>query len=199
MFKNIISISLLVIFFLAFSTDVDAQRKRSKKKTTKTETKKRSRSSRDRDENKVKFTDRLNYDINVGNISLNNGFGITLKPSVGYKFTERLSAGLALRAFYNFVNIRGGDDLSLFSYGPSVYGRFKVSEQFYFQGEYSSMSYDAGPNGDRFSAKSPMFGGGYLSGFGPWKFGIQLLFVVDEDFRDIENTIDYWFSFSYNF
>jgi len=203
MTKKIISISLLVLFFLTVSTDIEAQRKKRKtsKKTEDTEdtrSRSRSRSSQERTET-VSFTDRLNYDINIGNISFNNGFGITLKPAVGYKFADRISAGLALRAFYNFVNIRGGDDFSTFSYGPSVYSRFKVSEDFYIQGEYSRMSYQFDPNADRVTASSPLAGIGYLSGFGPWKFGIQVLFVFNERFRDIENTIDYWFSFSYNF
>jgi len=197
MIKKIISISLLVVFFLSFSTEVDAQRKRSKRKS---DTKERSRSSRERSEKEtVSFADKLTYDINVGNITLNNGFGITLKPAVGYKFTERLSAGLALRAFYNFVNVRGGDDVSFFSYGPAAYGRFKISEEIYLQGEYLRMSYDGGPNGDRFSRSTPMIGGGYVSGFGPWKFGIQLLFALNEDFREVEDLVDYWFTFTYNF
>lgn len=200
MYKKLISINLLVLFLLFATTELSAQKKRSKKRPSKEETEEntRSRSSRD-DTETISFADRINYDINIGNISLSNGFGISLKPGAAYKFTERLSAGLAVRAFYQFQNVRGGDDNSFFSYGPSLYSRFKISNEFYVQGEYSRMSYDAGPNADRVTASSPMAGVGYLSGYGPWTFGIQLLFVFDERFRDIEDTIDYWFSFSYNF
>lgn len=200
MYKKLGSISLLVLFLMFATLELSAQKKRSKKRPAKedTEEKTRSRSSRE-DTETISFFDKINYDINIGNISLSNGFGISLKPAAAYKFTERLSTGLALRAFYQFINVRGGDDLSYFHYGPSVYGRFKISNEFYVQGEYSRMSYDAGPNSDRVIASSPMAGVGYLSGYGPWTFGIQLLFIFDERFRDIEDTIDYWFSFSYNF
>lgn len=199
MYKKLGSISLLILFLAFTTTELSAQKKRSKKRPAKEETEESSRSRSSREDQTVSFADRINYDINIGNISLSNGFGISLKPGAAYKFTERLSAGLAVRAFYQFQNVRGGDDRSFFSYGPSLYGRFKISNEFYVQGEYSRMSYDAGPNADRVTASSPMGGFGYLSGYGPWTFGVQLLFVFDERFRDIEDTIDYWFSFSYNF
>ncbi|MBT8233347.1 MAG: hypothetical protein HKO66_02520 [Saprospiraceae bacterium] len=206
MFKKVISVSLLLLFFLSVSTDVEAQKrgtkKREKKERSDSSNSERSRSSRDRGEssNTVSFTDRINYEISIGNISFNQGFGITLKPHAAYKFTERLSAGIAVRTFYDFVNIVNGDDLSLFSYGPSGFGRFKITDEIYVQGEYNIMSYDQGPNGDRVSKSSPMFGLGYLSGYGPWRFGLQLLFIGNEEFRDFErSTVDYWFSFSYNF
>ena len=87
-----------------------------------------------------------------------------------------------------------------FSYGPSLYGRFKVANEFYIQTEYDFMSYDFGPNADRQNEATPMVGIGYLSGYGPWTFGIQLLFITNNTVRDIENSaLDYWFSFSYNF
>lgn len=192
--------------FLSFMPDADAQRRGTKKRERKEDTSQnseKSRSSRDRggDTESISLKDRMNYEISIGNINFNSGFAISLKPAAAFKFNERLSAGAALRSFYIFQNRGfGQDDISLFHYGPSAFGRFKVSNEIYLQAEYNYMSYDAGPNGDRVNEGSPYIGGGYLSGFGPWKFGIQLLFITDDTIRNIENTtLDYWFSFSYNF
>ena len=112
MFKKVIPISLAFIFCLALSTDADAQKKRSKKRKSrdKTENEERSRSSRDRgyQEETISFADRINYDINIGNIGFNQGFQLSAKPSAGYKFTDRVSAGLGLRFFYQFINFTNG-------------------------------------------------------------------------------------------
>jgi len=191
------------MFFLTIVTESEAQRRSSKRRSSdRTEKRSRdeSRTSRDGDTETLGLADRLYYEIPLGNIGFSNGFNISLKPSVGYKFTERLSAGLGIRTFYQFVNRPAGfDDESFLFYGPAVFGRFKITEEIYIQGEYDYNSY-ASSNVDRFWQGSPLVGLGYTSGYGPWKFGIQVLFITDDDVRNIEgNTIDYWFTFSHNF
>ncbi len=192
MIKKHISIALMVLFFVSIAAESFSQRRSSRSSRT---------SSRDKKEEKASISDQLNYEISIGNISFNQGFQISFKPHVAYNFGTRASAGVAFRGFYYFQNLpAGSDDVSFFDYGPSVFGRFKVTPEFFLQTEYTHMSYDYGANADRRSAGSPLVGGGYMSGYGPWKFGIQLMFITDDSVRNEErSSIDYWFSFSYNF
>ena len=193
MIKKHISIILIALFVLGMGGEAYSQR-------TSTRTSKRT-SSREVKENKASFADKLNYEISIGNISFNQGFQISFKPHVAYNIIDRVSAGIGLRGFFYFENRpAGSDDISYFDYGPSLFGRFKITPEFFLQTEYTYMNYDYGPFADRTSAGSPLIGGGYMSGYGPWKFGIQLMFITDDDVRNEErSSIDYWFSFSYNF
>lgn len=200
----------MTIFFLGVVVEADAQRRSSKSRSSdRSERSSRSSRSRDTDTEKIGLKDRLFYEIPVGNIGFNGGFNISLKPTVGYKFTERLGVGLGVRSFYYFINIQdpNADDPSLLFFGPSAFGRFKVSQDIYIQAgyDYNSYKYDEStrrfsPNSPRIWRGSPMVGLGYNSGYGPWKYGLQLLFMVDNDVRDIEGSaVDYWINFSYNF
>lgn len=200
--KRILVLALMTIFFASIATEMDAQRRSSKKRSSDRSERSDRRSSRDRDtdEDKVSLKDRLYYEIPLGNINFNSGFSISLKPSVGFKATERLSAGLGMRTFYYFINNRGFDDESYLFYGPALFGRFKVTQDIYIQAEYDYNSYQFNNNADRRWIGTPLVGLGYSSGYGPWKYGLQLLFILDNEIRDIENSVvDYWININYNF
>ncbi len=190
--KSTISIAFLIFAFLFTTTDVEAQKKR--------------RRDRDKEstEESVRLNDRLNYEIGFGNITLGSDFGVSLKPSVGYKLGERFTAGISGRMFYNFINQNfGAPDLSLLSYGGGPFLRGKVTDKIYLQGEYSYLSHEIGyTNGqsERVDLNYPLLGGGYLSGYGSWRFGIEVLFILDNEARDFQGqTVEYWFKGSYNF
>lgn len=199
MIKKHISIVLVTLFFVAFAAEAYSQR---------TSTRRSSRDSRSsKTEQQASFADKLNFEISIGNIGFSQGFDISFKPHVAYNISDRASAGVAFRGFYSFLNFdqrfTPQEDISVFSFGPSAFGRYKISPEFFLQAEYTYMIYDdllLSPNSD-FGNKvgSPLLGGGYMSGYGPWKFGFQFLVATDGKFQDIENIIDYWFSFSYNF
>jgi len=194
MLKKYFSIALLTLFFATIAMEADAQRRSRTSRDSDRNT--RSSRSRDTDTETIGFKDRLFGDIMIGNIFFNGGLSISAKPGIGYKFTERLAAGLGARLFsLNQV----GRDNDYFIYGPAIFGRFKIAEQFYLQAEYDNNTY-SGPNSDNVTLGTPLIGGGYVSGYGPWKIGIQLLYVIDSDVQFIENRfIDYWIQATYNF
>ena len=44
-----------------------------------------------------------------------------------------------------------------------------------------------------------MIGGGYMQGYGRWKYGAQVLFELNEELRDYDNfPIEIWVGFTYN-
>lgn len=176
--------------------DVDAQSKKRRKSRETTESRTRVRG--EADEAKPSFSENLNYEIKAGNLGFNNSFTIAMKPSVGYKFHKYGSAGLGSRFQYTFINRTGIPDLSFFDVGVFGYARARLSNSIYLQGEYTTYSIDLG--GSRKNNAYPMFGGGYLNGFGDWTYGLEILFVGQEEARDdLGQVIEWWFSASYNF
>jgi len=190
---------LLVLLFVAFTaTDSYSQRRSSKRTSSRTEN---SRSSRNDDTPSLSLRDKLAYDIYLGNIGFSQGFNITMKGGAGYKVSERFTVGLGTKFYYQYLNRVGSSaDESFFSYGGYVYPRFRISEQIYIKGEYNFLNIDGG-NGDDAQAWIPMLGGGYASGFGPWKFGLELLVIIQDEDRDLYggDLFEYMFSALYNF
>ncbi len=183
--KLIFSIIALTIFVV---DSLDAQRSRRSRDRNRTE-----------QEDKLTFSERINYEIRVGNIAFGSGFGIDLKPSVGLKFNKFLTVGAGFRYDYEFINAPfGQEDLSLNSYGPFALLRAKVHNSFYLQGEYNLVSLDLVST--RETQGYPTIGGGYVQGGDNWKYNIELLFIADDFVRDINNSsIEFWFVFSKNF
>lgn len=149
------------------------------------------------------FIDKTYAELRFGNLGFFNGLSLSTKLNVGYKFHERLSIGGGMKLFFNQYVVQNAPDPSLTDLGGFLLARGKLSDQFYIQGEYAFMNYQYYDNfGTKFSksANSPLIGLGYMSGFGKWKFGIELLYIVNEQSRDYQNSIvEYWFGASYNF
>lgn len=191
--KKVFIILLTFVFIFSCFEDAEAQRTR-KRKTRKSK----------EDTESVSIGERLNYEIKVGNVGYNNGFGISLKGDILYKFNSIVSAGPGAKMFYDYINNRFGPDESIFTYGALGAVRLKVVETFYLQGEYHITKYGDEPEYfvPRFAAKTisyPTVGAGYLSGFGDWKFGVEGQFVLNEDAANRQGIFEYWFAFSYNF
>ncbi len=204
--KKLLIPFLMLVFVFSMAEDANAQRKKRRKKTEDTEESTRSKRSSDRDaeeENYKSFSDKLVYDINIGNISLSNGyFGMSFKPSVAYKLHERVQPGIGLKYFYNLYTVQGGDVFHLNDFGAFAFTRLKVTENFFAHLEYSVLSFDNDWffQEERRTFNYPLFGGGYASGFGNWKSTIQILFIASEEVRELgQYPIEFWFGFSRNF
>ena len=160
------------LFLFALATDAVAQR--------------RSRTStRDREEKKetLPFKDKLSYNIYLGTIGFNSGFSFSTKFDVGIKPFDSFDAftvGVGGKLQYAFFNDFGtANDESQVNYAGYPFVRFRVSEDIYLKGEYNFFSRDLGPNSDRVNLSFPMIGGGYVQGFDRWKFGFEILLLVD--------------------
>lgn len=202
---------LLFVFMFSVVEDADAQRKR-RRSRDKDDTENTRRSRRDaEEESTVKFTDRLMYDVNIGNISLANSiFGFSIKPGVGYVVNKRLATGLGLKYFYN-LDGRYNPDLHLNDIGGYAFAKFNITEAIYLQAEYSVLSFDAdykeypggfqyGFEGKRQNFNYPLIGGGYASGFGNWRSGLQVLYIFNETVREIGTyPVEFWFGLTRNF
>jgi hypothetical protein len=188
--KDSIKIILLLIVCLLISDTLEAQsrKKRSRKKEEAKEA-----------SDAMPFTEKLNTEIKLGNLSFSNGFGIALKSNVGYKFTKALSAGLGGKLAYNTIS-QFGPDLTAFDYAGFVYGRVKLGEVFYVQGEYNLYSLE-NFGGDRTSFKYPTIGIGYMQNDGGnWAYGVELLYIANDAFRDqVGEVVEYWINFSHRF
>lgn len=206
--NNLISIFFLFLFLAGFSTELDAQRTGSRKRTT--ETKDQSRSSRDKDAETetIPLSDRIIYDIHIGQLGFNQGFQISTKVGAAYKFNDILSLGLGFKTFYYAINNPGTlNDGSIFDYGPYLYPRVKVSQNVYIKGEYYYLSKDIDfsntGNAERQTKFIPLIGAGYVSGYGPWKFGLELLYIATDNATHDNffygDWFEYMFSFNYNF
>lgn len=181
----------IAIILLGFTTTMEAQSKKKKKRPDPEKVEQKST---------VKFAERINADIKAGNLSLaGDFFSIAFKGSGGYKLNNWLSAGLAAKAKLFFLNDRGqSNDQTITYYGFGPYVRAKFLQQFYIQAEYDINSFQIGEN-ERISLSSPYLGGGYMQGWGDWKFGVEVLFIVNDEVRDYDGVIEYWFGGTYNF
>lgn len=205
---------LMAIFLLGSVVESDAQRRSSRSKRS-SKSSKSSNSDRSSDrgdrEDAVPFKDKLAYDIYLGTVGFGGGVTIGTKFGIGYKVLDPLTVGLGLKSLYAFTNRFGTDDFSQFNYGYYPYVRYRIAEQFYAKAEYDFYTFDTGQaNADKINFNFPMIGGGYLQGFGKWKFGIELMLMLGDDvvpntpFGNVEKSdlytlIDYNISFLYNF
>lgn len=184
-----IRISLLLLAVILLAGEMQAQR---------TRTSRRTKESREKDT--TSFTDHLAFDIRIGNIGIQNGFQLSTKPSVGYKFGKVVSAGLGGRFFYQFVNVFAGEDFSILDKGGFVYTRAKLGQNFYLQGEYAYTDFDYSRTfGTHYKIWYPLLGGGYQSGGDTWKYGLEIMFPLNGEARDYGPVLEYWINITYKF
>ncbi len=145
-------------------------------------------------------------EILLGNISFFNGLYLSSKLSVGYKLNDRFTLGGGAKLFYLQQSVTGPDP-SVFDYGGHLMGKAKLFSDIYFKAEYAFMTYGKDPSGyvyrgiyENTKVNYPLFGLGYMSGTGNWKFGIELLFIANDTARDLQGVFgEYWFGANYNF
>lgn len=209
-YKGLISLFLVGLFSLLCLSETDAQRRSSRDRDSS-----RDRNSRNSDTETISFTDKMAYDIYMGNFVFANGLQLSGKVGAGYKIIDRITAGIGLKFDIRNQNFQGqADDVKSRNLAYFPYVRFKIVESFYAKAEYNFMKFRyEQPNFDPVTVdySFPMVGAGYLSGFGKWKYGIELLLMVNDSLlndtpfapqpekSDLYNSWEWMVSFAYNF
>ena len=193
---------LIFVFLFAIIDDATAQRRGKKKRRTKEDTEETT-SKEERDFEGTSFADKLNIEIKPGNLNFfGNQLSLSLKSNVGYKFNNTFSAGAGGKLFYDYINSFGSaSDISALSFGGLIYGRAKITQTFYVQGEYNLVSFGAVSTTPQETVAYPTAGIGYIQqGYG-WSFGLELLAILNDTVRDKPqgNIVEYWINFSKNF
>jgi len=186
--KKHITILLMGLFLATFVTESYSQRRSSRSDRTSRSSRTADR-DRDRDAEVVPFTEKLTYDILLGNPYVaNNFFEVSGKFGVGYKLTDFLAVGLGPKFKYD------GDQFGTsFIYGGQTFAKVNLGEAIYLRAEYD---YLIRKNFDNIS--SPLAGIGYLSGYGKWRYGLEVLLPFSAEYRTGFSLLDYMFSFVYN-
>jgi hypothetical protein len=176
-------IAVTLLYCLLIQTSAEAQVK--KRKPTK---------EKENTEEVVPFLEKLSGDIRIGNIGINQGFSLSVKPGVGYNFSKLLTAGIGSKVFVDYSNFRG-QEVTYVDYGGFAFARLKI-QSFYIQGEYAITKYEY-PN---LTINYPLAGVGYLSGYGSkWRYGAELMIPLSADARKYGVPLEYWLNFAYNF
>lgn len=116
-------------------------------------------------QSKESFKDRLYFD---GNFNL--GFGtqtfINFSPKIGYKITDKFSAGVGLKFWYNSLN-NGYYKSSGTVYGGGFFARRSLTQNLYLTSEFEHLNI-----GGIYNSKEPLWvnflfvGGGYQQSIG---------------------------------
>lgn len=126
------------------------------------------------------FSDKLYYGGNIGFNILANILFIETSPIVGYKFTDKFSAGLGGKLmFIRYMQYK--ENFSI--YGGSVFSRYRVLEQVFLHAEFEVLNaYErrfTNPNyGQRATANMFFAGIGYSNG-GGGGLGLQAMLLYD--------------------
>jgi len=222
--RKFLVVLLSFVFILGFSIDAEAQsrkKKKGKQRPAKTEQSdetisgsessrgKRSsgseRSAKLSGEDKGFSTDKLAYDI-LGDFRVpfrsqnTTVLKFGLKPAVSYKVLPRLAFGIAPKIEYFFLSNFMDKDDHEFDLGIETFGRFLIFESVYLQVAYDFNNATFWlPEGRRVWMNSAVIGGGYMSGFGQWKYGAQALLNLNQVRADEYGLLELWFGLTYNF
>jgi len=203
--KKIFVPFLILVFLFAVIDDASAQRRGKKKRRKKEDTEEKTKTtSRDEDDfESSSFSDKLNIEIKPGNLNFfGNQLSLSVKSNVGYKLNNTFSAGVGGKLFYDYINQFGSSsDISALSYGGLIYGRAKLSQTFYVQGEYNLVSFGTVSTTPQETLAYPTAGIGYVQQGYDWSFGLELLAILNDRVRDKPqgNIVEYWINFSKNF
>jgi len=192
----------VAVFLLAITTDSMAQRR------SRSSTKQRGKEK----EETLSLKDKMAYDLYVGTPGFGGGFIISAKFGAGIKpFDEfdAFTAGVGTKFTYAFFNNFGTtNDETIFNYAFFPYARFRLGEEIYLKAEYNFFSRDLGSNintDERVNFSFPMIGGGYVQGFDRWKFGFEVLLLLNDTEvfaggtkSDFYTLIEYNLAFLYN-
>jgi hypothetical protein len=86
-----------------------------------------------------KLADRIYFGGGFGFSANSNQTNVSLSPQVGYKITERYSAGIGIT--YQYVALKQYD-ISISNYGWSLFNRFNVTQQFFGYAEFERLSFE---------------------------------------------------------
>ena len=129
-----------------------------------------------------KLADRIYFGGGGGLSVSDNQTNISIFPQVGYKITERYSAGVGF--IYQYVQIRQPIDASLSNFGWSVFNRYNITQQFFAYTEFERLRFEyftsfTPERTDKSSYNSLLVGGGYSEQIGGRSaFSIMALYNV---------------------
>jgi long-subunit fatty acid transport protein len=107
---------------------------------------------------------------------------INVAPDIGYKITERYSAGVGLRYMY-FADKRYIPPYEQNIYGGSVFNRFIVTNFFFLHGEYEVLNgpWNRSFPDQRFNLNNIWVGGGLSQGSGNASIHIMVLWNLNDE------------------
>ena len=133
-----------------------------------------------------KLGDKIYFGGGGGFSASSNQTNISVFPQVGYKITDRYSAGVGIT--YQYVKIKQPINTSLSNFGWSVFNRFNITNQFFAYAEFERLRFEFPVSPERtekFSFNSLLFGGGYTEQLGGRaSFSIMALYNVLYDETD---------------
>ncbi|MEP0986586.1 hypothetical protein [Ekhidna sp.] len=86
------------------------------------------------------LSDKIYYGGGGGFSTSANQTNISIFPQIGYKITDRYSAGIGI--IYQYVKIKRPVDASLSNFGWSVFNRFNVTDQFFGYAEFERLTFE---------------------------------------------------------
>jgi hypothetical protein len=99
-----------------------------------------------------------NFGLQFGTFTL-----INISPTIGYRFTDKLTAGAG--PLMNYVS-DNYSKFSNFSYGARIYGKYFIFENAYLTGDYQLINNYWQGNNIRTWIDIPLVGGGYRQSLG---------------------------------
>jgi hypothetical protein len=132
------------------------------------------------------FGDRIYFGGGGGFSAGSNQTNISLSPQVGYKITDRYSAGVGI--IYQYVKIKQ-PSFTFSNYGWSVFNRYQITQQFFGYAEFERLNFEypvSLERTERSSFNSLLVGAGYAEQLGgKASFSIMALYNVLYDESEI--------------
>ncbi|SNT12933.1 hypothetical protein SAMN05421640_2410 [Ekhidna lutea] len=134
-----------------------------------------------------KLADRIYFGGGFGFSAGADQTNLSLSPQVGYKITEKFSAGVGIS--YQYVKIKQ-PSISINNYGWSLFTRYNIVQQFFAYSEFERLSFEYVTGVDpvrkeRTGYNSLLIGGGYAEQLGGRaSFSLMALYNVLYDETD---------------
>lgn len=107
---------------------------------------------------------------------------VNVAPDIGYKITEKYSAGIGIRYIY-FADRRFTPPFELNIYGGSIFNRFLVTDFFFLHGEYEVLNGPWNPSSSkRFNLNNVWVGGGLRQAVGNSALNIMALWNLNDEY-----------------
>ena len=133
-----------------------------------------------------KLSDKIYFGGGGGFSASSNQTNISIFPQVGYKITDRYSAGVGIT--YQYVKVKQ-PSFTFSNYGWSVFNRFNVTRQFFAYGEFERLNFEypvSLERTERSSFNSLLLGAGYSEQLGgKASFNVMALYNVLYDESEV--------------
>ncbi len=180
--------------FIFFAFLIAALTANAQRKIQQIDDEKREQQEQEKDYGKTNFWDNVRFGGNFGGGLGAGSASLLLQPMAFYKVTDNFSTGLGVTYYYwsTTINYTNGTSLKLsdHSYGPNIFGRYTVFQNFAGYLEYNAMnftSYNGFNQSKRVWNNALFLGPGYVQEIG--RGGTYILVLYDvlwraDDFTD---------------